>query len=61
MLIYATLEIWRDLIKTKYFMTISILTLKGKLNGEILLVRFFFVGYINFWVGYIKLKSNFDI
>ena len=27
-------------------MTISILALKGKLNGKILLLRFFFVGYI---------------
>ena len=26
-------------------MTISILALKGKLNGKILLLRFFFVGY----------------
>ena len=34
-LIYATIEFWRDLIKTKYFMTISILALKGKLNGKI--------------------------
>ena len=41
-LIYARLEFWRDLIKTKYFMTISILAFKGKLNGKILLLRFFF-------------------
>ena len=28
-------------------MTISILALKGKFNGKILLLRFFFVGYID--------------
>ena len=30
-------------------MTISILAFKGKLNGKILLLRFFFVGYILKW------------
>ena len=40
-LIYAKLEFWRNLFKTKYFITISILALKGKLNGKILLLRFF--------------------
>ena len=36
----------KDLIRNKYFMTISIFALKGELNGRTLLqLRFFFVGY----------------
>ena len=35
-----------SLIKNKYFMTISIFAYKGELNGKILVVCFFLVGYI---------------
>ena len=57
-LIYATPEFWRDLIKTKLFLTVSILTLKGKLNGEILLLRFFLSGICLQLISF-KVKKNF--
>ena len=43
--IYATLEFWQDLIKTKYFMTMSILALKENLTGKSYWCVFF-VGYM---------------
>ena len=34
--------------QNEYFMTINIFVLKGDLNGKIVVVRFFFVGYRNY-------------
>ena len=45
-LFYATLEFKKALGRNRYFKTIGILALKEELNGEILLVCFFFAGYI---------------
>ena len=50
LLIYATLELYEDLIKNKHFMTISIFAFKGELNAKILLFCFFFVGYTIYYI-----------
>ena len=45
-LIYTKLKFKEDFIRNKYFMTLNNFVLKGELNEKIVVVRFFFAGYI---------------